>query len=66
MEFDFDFELQDRLQKIRSIDEMYNLRDNAFISFSGGKDSTVLSRMVDMALLGNEIPRVFFNTGIEY
>lgn len=66
MEFDFDFELRDRLQKICSIDEMYNLRDNAFISFSGGKDSTVLSSIIDMALPGNEIPRVFFNTGIEY
>jgi 3'-phosphoadenosine 5'-phosphosulfate sulfotransferase (PAPS reductase)/FAD synthetase len=66
MEFDFDFELQDRLQKIRSIDEMYNLRDNAFLSYSGGRDSCVLSALIDLALPGNRIPRVFFNTGIEY
>lgn len=63
---DFEFELSDRLTKIKSMDELYNLRDNAFISFSGGKDSTVLSRLIDEALPDNKIPRVFFNTGIEY
>lgn len=63
---EFDFFLQDRLQKIQSINEQYNLLDNAFISFSGGKDSTVLSKLVDLALPNNKIPRVFFNTGIEY
>lgn len=35
------------------------------ISFSGGKDSTVLSALVDMALPNNKIPRVYANTGIE-
>lgn len=63
---EFEFELSDRLTKIRSLNEQYNLEDNAFISFSGGKDSTVLSRLIDEALPGNRIPRVFFNTGIEY
>ena len=63
---EFDFELSDRITKIKSIDELYNLRENAFISFSGGKDSTVLSRLIDEALPDNKIPRVFFNTGIEY
>lgn len=63
---DFEFELSDRITKIKSIDELYNLRENAFISFSGGKDSTVLSRLIDEALPDNKIPRVFFNTGIEY
>lgn len=63
---EFDFELSDRITKIKSINELYNLEENAFISFSGGKDSSVLSRVIDEALPNNKIPRVFFNTGIEY
>lgn len=63
---EFEFDLADRIQKIKSINEQYDLENNAFISFSGGKDSTVLSKVIDLALPGNHIPRVFFNTGIEY
>lgn len=62
---EFDFDLADRIQKIKSINNLYNLKKNAFISFSGGKDSTVLSKVIDLALPDNNIPRVFFNTGIE-
>lgn len=48
--------------------------DNVYVSFSGGKDSTVLSdlvRQVEMEDYGNRggynpIPRVFCNTGLEY
>ena len=36
------------------------------ISYSGGRDSNVLSRMVDEAIPENRIPRVFTNTGLEY
>ena len=61
-----EFFLQDRLQKIRSMNELHDLEHNAYISFSGGKDSTVLSHLVDEALPGNTIPRVYLNTGIEY
>lgn len=61
-----EFLLADRIQKIKSINELYDLENNAYISFSGGKDSTVLSRLIDEALPNNKIPRVFFNTGIEY
>jgi 3'-phosphoadenosine 5'-phosphosulfate sulfotransferase (PAPS reductase)/FAD synthetase len=59
-----EFLLQDRLQKIRSIIEQYG-ENNFYLSFSGGKDSTVLSALVDMALPNNKIPRVYANTGIE-
>lgn len=38
---EFDFDLADRIQKIKSINNLYNLEKNAFISFSGGKDSIV-------------------------
>jgi phosphoadenosine phosphosulfate reductase family protein len=59
-----DFILEDRFQKIRQIIGEYG-EDNFAISFSGGKDSTVLSALVDMAIPGNVIPRVFADTGIE-
>jgi len=59
------FLLQDRLQKIRQIINKYG-EENFYLSFSGGKDSTVLSALVDMAIPDNKIPRVYANTGIEY
>ena len=59
-----DFILTDRLQKIKQIITQYG-EDNFCISFSGGKDSTVLSALVDMALPNNQIPRVYADTGIE-
>ena len=62
--FNNEFLLQDRIQKIQQIVNKYGA-DNFYISFSGGKDSTVLSALVDMALPGNKIPRVYANTGIE-
>ena len=61
-----EFLLQDRITKIKSINELYNLNKNAYVSFSGGKDSTVLHFLLDEALPGNKIPRVYLNTGIEY
>lgn len=57
--------LNDRIMKIQSIVKKYG-EENFYISFSGGKDSTVLSALVDMALPNNKIPRVYANTGIEY
>lgn len=61
---DNEFILQDRLQKIRQIISEYG-EENFYISFSGGKDSTVLSTLIDMSLPDNKIPRVFADTGIE-
>lgn len=62
---DNEFLLQDRLQKIRQVINRYG-EENFYISFSGGKDSTVVSALVDMASPDNKIPRVYANTGIEY
>lgn len=61
-----EFLLQDRLQKIRSMNELQHLEENAYLSFSGGRDSTILHYLLDEALPGNQIPRVYINTGIEY
>lgn len=59
-----EFLLQDRLQKIKDTVEQYG-EDRFYISFSGGKDSTVMSSLFDMAIPGNTIPRIFADTGIE-
>ena len=63
---EFDFLLSDRITKIKSMNDVHNLEDCAYVSFSGGKDSTVLSALVDMAIPNNNIPRVYINTGIDY
>lgn len=57
--------LFDRLEVIRNTIQQYG-EENFYLSFSGGKDSTVVHHLVDMALPENQIPRVFSNTGIEY
>lgn len=60
-----EFLLQDRLQKIRSVLNTYG-KDNFSISFSGGKDSCVLSALVSEALGDyDNIPRVYVDTGID-
>jgi len=40
--------------------------DGIYLSYSGGKDSTVLSHILDDMYPGNEIKRVFVDTGLEY
>lgn len=60
-----EFLLQDRLNVIRDTIQKYG-EENFYLSFSGGKDSTVVHHLLDMALPENKIPRVFSNTGIEY
>lgn len=65
-EQEFEFQLFDRIEKIKQINEQYDLNNNAYLSFSGGKDSTVLHYLLDLSLPNNKIPRVYINTGIEY
>lgn len=57
--------LFDRIEIIKTTIAKYG-EDNFYLSFSGGKDSTVLHYLLDMAIPNNNIPRVFINTGIEY
>ena len=61
-----EFLLQDRITKIKSINEQYDLENNSYISFSGGKDSTVLHYLIDEALPDNKIPRVYADTYLDY
>ena len=58
--------LYDRIQVIQATNQKYDLENNAYLSFSGGKDSTIVHYLLDMALPNNRIPRVFIDTGIEY
>lgn len=59
-----EFLLEDRKAKIQAVIGQYG-EDNFYLSFSGGKDSTVLHNLLDLALPGNRIPRVYAHTGIE-
>lgn len=65
MKEDFELTLFDRLEMIRSVLQFVP-DDRCYISFSGGKDSTILSHLVDEAMPHNNIKRVFCNTGIEH
>lgn len=60
-----EFILYDRLEVIKNTIAKYG-EGNFFLYFSGGKDSMVVHRLLDMAIPDNRIPRVFCNTGIEY
>ena len=55
----------DRINVIKDTINKYGI-DNFYLSFSGGKDSTILHYLLDKAIPNNTIPRVFINTGIEY
>ncbi len=57
--------LFDRLAVIRDAVSKYGI-ENFYVSFSGGKDSVVMSHLIDEALPDNKIPRVYVNTGVEY
>ena len=63
---DHELLLFDRIQVIQATNQKFDLEHNAYLSFSGGKDSTILHYLLDQALPNNQIPRVFIDTGIEY
>lgn len=57
--------IQKSIQRIKEWVNHYG-EDGVYISFSGGKDSTVLVDLVDKAIPNNNIPLVFCDTGLEY
>lgn len=63
---DYEFTLEDREAKYQAINEQHDLETNGYISFSGGLDSMVNHVLCDLSIPNNKIPRVYFNTGIEY
>lgn len=58
--------LFDRIEIIKTTNQNYDLEHSGYLSFSGGKDSTILHYLLDIALPNNQIPRVYIDTGIEY
>lgn len=40
--------------------------DGVYEAYSGGMGSTVLSHLIDETYPGNDVPRVFVDTGLEY
>jgi len=58
--------LFDRLEIIKTMNIKHDLEHNSYLSFSGGKDSTFLHYLLDMAIPNNNIPRVYVDTGISY
>lgn len=63
---DYELLLFDRIEAIKTVNDKYDLEHNGYLSFSGGKDSTIVHYLLDQALPNNKIPRVFIDTGIEY
>lgn len=59
------WELKQYLTERRIIEWYNNNEGNVYISFSGGLDSTVLLHFV-RKVLGDDIPAVFCDTGLEY
>ena len=57
--------LFDRIEVIKKTIEKYG-DDKCYLSFSGGKDSTVLHHLLDIAIPNNKIKRVYANTGMDY
>lgn len=57
---EFELLLADRINIIKDINKKFDLENNSYISFSGGKDSTILHYLIDLAMPNNNIPRVFY------
>lgn len=63
-ESEYELLLFDRIHVIKDTIAKFG-EGRFYISFSGGRDSTILSHLIDMALPGNKIPRVYADTGID-
>lgn len=51
-----EFAIADRVGAIRAMAEKYDFEGGAYLSFSGGSDSCLASRLIDEALPSNRIP----------
>ena len=60
-----DWETKLRLTKTRIREWYTNWEGQVYVSYSGGLDSTVLLHLV-REIVGEEVPAVFSNTGLEY
>lgn len=53
-----------RMTEIRIMEWYEHWEGDVYVSFSGGKDSTVLKHIIDS--MYDDVPAVFVNTGLEY
>lgn len=64
---EFEFTLFDRDVKLNELSKQYaDLLSKSCIAFSGGLDSCVVSKLIDIVFPNNNIPRIYKDTGIEY
>lgn len=56
--------LKERLDLIKRVDNERGI-ENFCMSWSGGRDSCVMSELFDMAVQNNKIPRIYADTGLE-
>lgn len=61
----FNVLLRERLELCRRVITEEHDEDEFAMSWSGGKDSCVMSTLIDMAIPGNKIPRVYADTGLD-
>ena len=54
------------MSQIRIKDWYDHFNGNVYVSFSGGKDSTVLKHLVETTIGVYNVPSVFVNTGLEF
>lgn len=59
------YETKLRLTETRIREWHYNWDGQVYLSYSAGLDSTVLLHMI-RKILGNDVPAVFSNTGLEF
>ena len=63
--YDLDLKIMKSIARVREWVDFYG-EDGVYISFSGGKDSTVLLHLVRELCGYKNIPAVFVDTGLEY
>lgn len=61
----FNVLLKERLMLIKKVVTEEHDEEEFAMSWSGGKDSCVMSALFDLALPNNRIPRVYANTGLD-
>ena len=57
---EYELLLFDRIEVIKKVNEQHDLENNAYISFSGGKDSTCMTHLVMEEAIKRLLPYVTY------